>query len=45
VLPAHVAELSGAFAGAGGVVLSRRERDGWVALEVTCPAMYDASLE
>jgi len=39
VLPEHQAEISTAFAAAGGVVQHARECDGWLALEVTFPAV------
>ncbi|MGH7235376.1 MAG: 50S ribosomal protein L11 methyltransferase [Nitrospiraceae bacterium] len=39
VHPEHQAEISDAFAAAGGVVRHARQRDGWLALEVTFPAV------
>lgn len=43
VLREHQAAISDAFTAAGGVVQCARQCDGWLALEVTFPAVYDAS--
>lgn len=43
VLPEHEAGISDAFAAEGGVIQDARQCEGWLALEVTFPTLYDAS--